>query len=243
MVAGCLAVLATLIGSALFPARRRGGEADCRSRLSALGTALQQYASLYAGTLPPGSVYGWPGDGHVQAHGWSVTGRLLPFLERDVAASLNYSIRPEAPANLTGVSRRIGSLLCPADPNAARGGFEQFGTPIWGTNYAWCMGDWYVAPGFGERQAKIAPRSAFTVNSSVNWSKITDGLARTMIAAEVKTDQFLGHCDQALGIRDPEGVPPPSAQPDKVAPEYRFACEPEVATRNESEGGESRRGP
>ena len=85
-------------------------------------------------------------------------------------------------------------------------------------SYGVSQGDWFVWGGFNGPQN----RSAFGANRSRRLAEFTDGLSQTMLAAEVKTYQPAYNCDGVglANIRDPNNVPPPTADPYAVAPEY-----------------------
>jgi prepilin-type processing-associated H-X9-DG protein len=84
------------------------------------------------------------------------------------------------------------------------------------------MGDWYVWGGF----AGAPNRAPFQINQGRRLAEFSDGLSNTLIAAEVKSYQpNLGNCGSGLAsINNPSAVPPPSADPHGVAPEYNSGC-------------------
>ena len=98
---------------------------------------------------------------------------------------------------------------------------------VWGSNYAWNMGDWYLNRSHQPNAPIIPPRSPFYVNSSVRFPDINDGLSKTIFSAEVKTGQNFLTCGMALAfIYNPDSIPGTSANPIKIAPEYNRECPP-----------------
>jgi len=88
-------------------------------------------------------------------------------------------------------------------------------------NYGWNSGDWYAWGGF----VGTPNRAPFQVNLSRRFAEFTDGLSNTILAAEVKAYQpNLGNCGGLSSINNPTSVPPPSADPYAVAPEYNAGC-------------------
>ena len=88
-------------------------------------------------------------------------------------------------------------------------------------NYGWNMGDWYAWGGF----AGPPNRAPFQLNRSRRFAEFTDGLSNTLVAAEVKAYQpNLGNCGGLANVNNPNTIPPPSADPYAVAPEYNAGC-------------------
>ena len=110
-------------------------------------------------------------------------------------------------------TQTVAVFICPSEinPTPATPGGKGV------TNYAWCVGDWYVWGGFGAPKT----RSAFNPNLSRRLSEFIDGTSNSLLATEVKTYQVeLRDCGGLAQISDPANIPPPNADPYTVAPEY-----------------------
>ncbi len=146
VVIAIIGVLIALLLPAVQAAREAARRAQCTNNLKQIGLGLHNYESV-AGTFPPavvlagqGSTVGWWG-------GWSVHGRILPFLEQGAAFnSINFAVHYEALPNTTVAGLTLSSFLCPSEvrPEAKAESFGQLGV----TNYGFNMGDWFVWGGF-----------------------------------------------------------------------------------------------
>lgn len=182
---------------------------------------------MTGGVLPPSWVMSVDPELNVVIFTWSNHGRLLPFLDgTPLADSANFDLRPESYENSTTVSRPIGKFLCPSDPNGLDGAYEIFGGRVWGSNYVWNVGDWYIFPGYGVEAIRTRPRAPFYLNSSVRLRDIADGLGKTMFASEAKINQPFSTCQYRVWF-NADAVPGPDAKPDDVAP-YNGWCPPTV---------------
>lgn len=225
VVLAIVAVLIALLLPAVQSARESARRAQCSNNLRQLGVALHNYLAVTQDTLPPSWILTFDRGYNPIMFTWSNHGRLLQYLEQtglsDVA---NYDHPPESWENSTSVSRSISMFMCPTDPNTPEGSYEIFGSKVWGTNYGWNVGDWYVAPGMGQWASHVPMRSPFYVNSCVRLRDITDGLSKTIFSAEVKAYQDFTNCQNQVMI-DPADIPPADAEPDSVAP-YKSWCLP-----------------
>jgi prepilin-type processing-associated H-X9-DG protein len=215
VVIAIIAVLIALLLPAVQAAREAARRIQCTNNLKQLGLGLSTYESSN-GVLPPslslkgvGSTVTWFG-------GWSIHGRILPFLEQGpMFDAINFAVNYETPINSTVSAQMVSVFICPSEfqtqPKAGDAG------PIYPTNYGFCMGDWYVWGGF----TSPANRSAFGPNRSRSLAAFTDGLSNTLVAAEVKTyTAYVRDCGGLSQINNPAVVPPPNADPLTVAPEY-----------------------
>ncbi|HEU5116922.1 MAG TPA: DUF1559 domain-containing protein, partial [Isosphaeraceae bacterium] len=115
VVIAIIGVLIALLLPAVQAAREAARRAQCVNNLKQLGLGLHNYESV-AGTLPPavvlagqGSTVGWWG-------GWSVHGRILPFLEQGAAFnSINFAVHYEALPNTTVAGMTLSTYLCPSE--------------------------------------------------------------------------------------------------------------------------------
>jgi prepilin-type N-terminal cleavage/methylation domain-containing protein/prepilin-type processing-associated H-X9-DG protein len=220
VVIAIIAVLIALLLPAVQAAREAARRIQCTNNLKQLGLGLHNYESI-AGTLPPSLVLKGVGNTVQWFGGWSVHGRVLPFLEQGVIFnSINFATHYETPVNWTVSRQTVSIFICPSEirPEPLVEGEIQYGV----SSYGWCMGDWYVWGGFGSGSPN---RSAFGPNRSRRFADFGDGLSNTLVAAEVVTYQpYLRDCGGLANIWDPQAVPPPEADPFSVAPEYQSGC-------------------
>jgi prepilin-type N-terminal cleavage/methylation domain-containing protein/prepilin-type processing-associated H-X9-DG protein len=217
-----IAIIAVLIGlllPAVQAAREAARRAQCVNNLKQLGLGLHNYEGV-AGALPPPMVLRGSGSTIAWSNGWSVHGRILPFMEQGPAFNaINFTLRYSVPENTTVSSLSISSFLCPSEINPQP---RSTATARYGVNnYGWNMGDWYVWGGF----AGTPNRAPFQINQSRRFAGFSDGLSNTIVAAEVKAYQpNLGNCGGLANIDNPADVPPASADPYAVVPEYTTGC-------------------
>ena len=224
VVVAIIGVLIALLLPAVQAAREAARRIQCTNNLKQLGLAIHNYEST-AGALPPPFVQTGSGSTVTWSNGWSVHGRILPFMEQNsVYNAINFNLRYSTLDNVTIPGTVISGFLCPSETQSQpkQGTNGQFAV----NNYGWNRGDWYVWGGFGNAVPNRAP---FDVNTSRRFSDFADGLSNTMIAAEVKTYQAsLGNCSSSgtglANIAGPTAIPAPNADPYTVAPEYNSGC-------------------
>ncbi len=215
VVIAIIAVLIALLLPAVQAAREAARRIQCTNNMKQLGLALHNYESI-AGSLPPSLVVARNGAGY-WSNGWSVHGRLLPFIEQGTTFNaINFTFAYSIPDNTTVARMSLSSFLCPSEvrPEPRTSGTMQYGV----ANYNWNMGDWYV---WGGLSGGAGNRGAFGVNRSRRLAEFTDGLSHTVMASEVKTYQaVLTTCDLST-VSEPGSIPAPTADPYTAVPEYR----------------------
>ncbi len=215
VVIAIIAVLIALLLPAVQAAREAARRMQCVNNLKQLGLGLSNYESSN-GVLPISLALKGSGSTVTWFGGWSVHGRILPFLEQGpLFNAMNFAMNYETPPNSTVSSASVAVFICPSEYQTQ----SKMGDagPIYPTNYGWCMGDWYVWGGFGS----VVNRSAFGPNKSRRFAGFTDGLSNTLVAAEVKTyTSYVRDCGVLAQISNPNVIPPPNADPLVVAPEY-----------------------
>ena len=152
---------------------------------------------------------------------WSIQARLLPYFEQgSLYKTCNFSFNKELPLNAAAIVQTIPFYICPSEIHT------DVSTHPYGlsavSNYGWCTGDWFVWGGYSGPQN----RTSFGPDRSYRLAAITDGLSQTIFMSEVKTYQPVYICDN-VGlslINNPNNVPPPTADPYAVAPEYNGGC-------------------
>jgi prepilin-type N-terminal cleavage/methylation domain-containing protein/prepilin-type processing-associated H-X9-DG protein len=212
-----IAVLLALLLPAVQSAREAARRIQCINNLKQLGLALKNYetgwgvfpASMYltgSGTYPPT----WTG-------GWSVYGRILPFMEQNpLCNAINFTSWQYAPVNTTITGSSIALFVCPSEVNP-----QPYNDPIYGgileavTTYGWCMGDWYVWGGFGN----LPNRTAFGPNLSRSAADFTDGFSSTVMTSEVHSHQSERTNCGALSLLNSPAGPPPNWGPATLGPQ------------------------
>ena len=222
-----IAIIATLIGL-LLPAVQGAREAarrmSCSSNLRQLALATLVYESTMR-RLPPSMIH-TPGTAFANNNGsWGISGRILPFIEEGTAAvkvDLEEAFDKGSNA-VSGVPQtRIPVFLCPSEANdrvRTKNG-SPFTYPL---NYGFNFGTWFVydpATGAGGN-------GVFFPNSHLKVGQVSDGMSKTLCAAEVKA-----YTPYMRNTSDPGGGFPPNNPPADPAAVAGLAA-----------GGQSKLGP
>jgi prepilin-type N-terminal cleavage/methylation domain-containing protein len=216
VVIAIIGVLVALLLPAVQAAREAARRTQCKSNLHQMGLALHNYEGVFAALPPSIDVVGL-GNTLVSNGCWSIQARLLPYFEESNLYKIcNFSLNKEDPVNAAAIQESIQFFICPSEVNT-NVSTHPYGLSAVST-YGWCTGDWFIWGGYSGPQNG----TAFGPDRSFRLSAVTDGLSQTVFASEVKTYQPCYICDN-VGlslIKDPNNVPPPSADPATVAPEY-----------------------
>lgn len=222
VVIAIIAVLIALLLPAVQAAREAARRAQCVNNMKQLGLALHNYESVN-GVFPPACVIGREvGSTNFVFGGWSVHGRLLPFVEQGVMFNaINLNLTYSASSNATVATQKVAIFLCPSEPKIeARQ--EPFGL-VHGTSYGFSMGDWLVWSGLTLDRDN---RHAFAVNKSRRISEFSDGMSQSIVTSEVKNHQnYARDCGGLAQIHNQTTIPSPMADPHAVAPEYAAGCD------------------
>ena len=185
VVIAIIGVLVALLLPAVQAAREAAQRASCTNNLRQVGLALQNFVAARK-ALPPSNVWsGVIGDKTNDVSAWV---RLLPFVEEENLA-VNFtptSNEDQALPDGTPIqSVRISTFICPSEVNDVAK-FNSNGTVnSYPMSYAVNLGTWMVF----DPTLKTAPNGAFYTNSRLRPANFTDGLSKTLMAAEVKAWQ------------------------------------------------------
>lgn len=220
VVISIIAILFGLLLPAVQAAREAARRTQCKSNLRQMGLALFNYESSYR-TLPPSIAVVGLGNTLLSNGCWSIHARILPYVEQSSLYKLcDFGLNKEDPVNANAIQQTIPFFICPSEIHTSVS-THPYGLSAVST-YGWCTGDWFIWAGYNGPQN----RTTFAPNRSYRLSAVTDGLSQTLFASEVKTYQQTYICD-GVGlslINNPVTVPPPTADPDTVAPEYAGGC-------------------
>jgi len=214
-----IGVLIALLLPAVQAAREAARRMSCSNNLKQIALAVHHYADSL-GVLPPGALVDSRPDGSLWTGYLGPHARVLPFIEQSgIFGAMDINKAYGDLVNKEAVGRVVGVFLCPSEVRQEPLAHNTFGN-VGGVNYGFSMGDWYVWNGVAA--ASPPCRSAFGVNFSRRWSDFTDGVSNTLLLSEVKNYQVtLRDCGPFSLINDPHNVPPPSADPLSVCPEYQ----------------------
>jgi prepilin-type processing-associated H-X9-DG protein len=200
-------LLIALLLPAVQAAREAARRMQCTNNLKQIGIALHNYHDTL-GTLPPcaavkpydvGSILNRNTTASSAQQGWGTSALILPFIEQtavhDAAgiASITLErayediIRPGSKEVI--VNSRIAYYICPSDaeikiPNTYRGDYPNDpyddSVALSATSYGPCRG--YFSYGVGKDNNGL-----FSINRSIDFSAITDGLSNTFAYGERAT--------------------------------------------------------
>ena len=218
VVIAIIAILIALLLPAVNQAREAARRTQCKNNLKQLGLALFNYESTQTCLPPTAVVVLLPGNVLETAYAGPFT-RILPYIDQgNTYNQINLNTTYGDLANQPAVARVTGTFLCPSETNRQPFTDVSFGT-IGGNNYGFSMGDWYV---WGGPSGTVPTRSAFGVNLGRRWADFTDGTSQSLLMSEVKNYQpYVRDCGSLANIHDPNTIPPPTADPQTVAPEYQ----------------------
>jgi len=211
VVISIVSVLLTLLLPALQTEREAARRIQCMSNLKQLGLGLQQYELTYS-VYPPALVLQGVGNTVNWSGGWGVPARIFAFMEQSpLFSAINFVSNHDDPINSTVTAQSLGVLLCPSEtsPQPYRSVCGLSGV----TNYGYFEGDWYAWGGFGSPPN----RSAFAPNLARPAIDFLDGLSTTMMAAEVRTRQYVRtRCGVLSTLNTPSQTLPADQPPDSV---------------------------
>ncbi len=180
VVIAIIGVLIALLLPAVQAAREAARRMQCTNNLKQLGLGLHNYESSL-GMFPIGNAnYGVGTGPAITEMGWSVTARLLPYMEQAAAFNYaNFSIKYSNAQNATVIGLNVSFLLCPSETKT-----QPFNPAYGMTNYAWNQGTWFVWGGYN---GTTQNNGMFGINMGRRIADLTDGTSNTLVASESKT--------------------------------------------------------
>jgi prepilin-type N-terminal cleavage/methylation domain-containing protein len=182
VVIAIIAILIALLLPAVQQSREAARRIQCKNNLKQIGLALHNYLSSHS-VFPPSYCIGAAKGGT-----WSITARILPFMDQANAfaladLSVGYGDAPNSTNGIT--SQFLPFNRCPSEVNGVNSTTSPSYFP---PNYAYNVGTWKV---FTPTSANLADGGtpgdgAFAPNSNFTTAHFTDGTSNTLCTSEVK---------------------------------------------------------
>ncbi len=185
VVIAIIGVLVALLLPAVQAAREAARRAQCTNNMKQLGLAMHNFQA--ARRVFPYSRY-WSGVANDKTNDMSAQMRVLPYAEENILAEYFTTTSTLGedqvmPNGMPIMSVRIPTYVCPSEANDMLKVTASTGLPNgYLTDYCVNQGTWMVFDASG----KTAPVGAFYTNSSLGPKNFSDGLSKTLMAAEVK---------------------------------------------------------
>ncbi len=184
VVIAIIAVLIALLLPAVQSAREAARRAQCVNNMKQIGLAVYNYessngsyplgVSLNARFGPSNNLAGSP----INWGGWGHAALILPYIEGGTLYNaINFNLSPWNhfraqygwDANYTAFNLRVGSYLCPSDPNAGKTST---------LSYLACMGTSTIGSTTADTSGMFGYQQLYSVSS------VTDGTSNTIMYAE-----------------------------------------------------------
>jgi type II secretory pathway pseudopilin PulG len=192
VVIAIIGILVSLLLPAVQAARESGRRTQCLNNIKQLALALHNYHDSRK-ILPPAIQVD-----DINSYATTTTHRpnwiilILPYMEQqNLYDSFDMKKPISDPANQTPRSRRLSNLICPTDPNSLSGPFMGNSAAEGGN---WERGNYGSNGGGGFPHLPIIElwrtgenRGVMSVNNSVTFAQIKDGLSNTLLLGELRT--------------------------------------------------------
>lgn len=182
VVIAIVGILVAILLPAIQGAREASRRTSCQNNLRQLGLAVQNYASARR-HYPPSAEF--PVGAAISGNNgsWSIHGRILPYLEESSAyGKVNLNVAWDAQVNTGVPTMRIPNYLCPNEANDTVRTATNGQPLIYPHTYGFNFGTWKVF----DPVTGAGGDGSFFVNSRLRPSHFSDGLSKTLCAAEVK---------------------------------------------------------
>ncbi len=198
-----IAIIGTLIGillPAVQAAREAARRTQCLNNLKQASLAINNYQNARR-VFPPSRM--WDGIASDSSDDFSAWARSLAYMEEtNLSKYFNVQSTEDQtmPDGTPVQSVRIASLVCPSEINDMVKLNSDGSLNAYPTNYGVNTGTWLVM----DPTNQATPVGSFYPNSSLKPSAFTDGLSKTLLAAEVKM-WTSGYSGGAAGPTPPAG--------------------------------------
>lgn len=182
VVIAIIGILIAILLPAVQAAREAARRTQCKNNLKQGGLSLANYQTAKKVYPPSMNWSGVVGDSSDDISAWS---RLLPFMEEGPLFG-NYTATStedqKMPDGTPVMSIRIAAFICPTDPNDMKK-LNADGTPnSYPGSYGINFGPWLVF----DPTNQTKPSGSFYPNSRLKPASFSDGLSKTLMAAEIK---------------------------------------------------------
>jgi prepilin-type N-terminal cleavage/methylation domain-containing protein len=183
VVIAIIGILIAILLPAVQAAREAARRTQCKNNLKQIALATTNYQNGKK-VYPPSM--NWNGDITSSADDISAFARILPFIEEGGLAANYTTISTEdqtMPDGTPVMSIRIAAFICPSDTNGDMMKMNTNGTPnSYPGSYGINFGPWLVF----DPTKQTTPSGSFYPNSRLKPANFSDGLSKTLMAAEVK---------------------------------------------------------
>ncbi len=207
VVIAIIGVLVTLLLPAVQAAREAARRTQCSNNLRQISLAMLNFESGQ-GKFPPSKYWDMvvgDSDGF-----YGPLARIMPYLEEtQIYQGLNFTTGTSAilPNGAPVASLRVATYMCPSEINDVTR-IESGAAATYPTNYGTNLGPWFVY----DPTSNCGGQGSFFPNANLRVSDFTDGLSKTLMAAEVKAyTPYLGKAGALM-------VPPPPTSPTQIGP-------------------------
>lgn len=204
VVIAIIGILVALLLPAIQAARESARRSQCTNQLKQIGLAIQNYHDTKKG-VPPQATYAVGGT----FSGYSIHARILPYLEEgNLYSQVNFTQGYAAQPDICRMQMPL--YRCPTDPQPLDATRFDSNVEFSPTNYGFNIGTWLGL----DLVAVKGGDGPFGYNMTHSFAKITDGLSKTLCAADVKT-----FTPALLDGNNPAAAnsPPPATPADLVA--------------------------